>query len=222
MGIFLFNNNESAINSSILIIFVILSAYLHIYYDIKKKYLHTYFYKPFTIILILIIALNRVTTSNEYQTAIILGLIFSLFGDIFLMLKKSDLFIKGLLFFLFAHLCYIYAVINNFGAQLNIFLIFVLLLILAVVGKFLILKTGDKKVYVFLYSCVVLFLSSQAASSYFEFPNTNTLYLLIGVILFTISDFLLAFNRFISKFSKSQIYILSTYYTAQLLIALSI
>ena len=84
------------------------------------------------------------------------------------------------------------------------------------------LKTGDKKVYVFLYSCVVLFLLSQAASSYFEFPNTNTLYLLIGVILFTISDFLLAFNRFISKFSKSQIYILSTYYAAQLLIAFSI
>lgn len=201
---------------------VFLSGSLHIYNDSKQNYSYTYFFKPLTIICILIIAFYRGPLSDVYQFALIFGLILSLFGDILLMLKKSDFFVKGLVLFLLAHLSYTYAVIDKFGLQINFVLIFILLIILAVMGKFLILKSGDKKVYVFIYTFVVLFLLSQAISSYFEYPITSTLYFLIGVLLFTLSDFLLAYNRFISKFLNSQIYILSTYYAAQLLIALSI
>ena len=113
-------------------------------------------------------------------------------------------------------------VIHKFGLQFNVIIFILLLLILGVIGKFLILKTGNKKVYVFIYAFVVLFLLFQAVLNYNNFPERSTLYFLIGVILFALSDYLLAYNRFIKKFSNSQFFILSTYYIAQLLIAFSI
>ncbi|NIN65212.1 MAG: lysoplasmalogenase, partial [Anaerolineae bacterium] len=64
-------------------------------------------FKPLTTFLILLMALvSPGATTSLYRGAIVLGLAFSLVGDVFLMLP-SDRFLLGLISFLLAHMAYI-------------------------------------------------------------------------------------------------------------------
>src|SRR5690606_41962032 len=68
-----------------------------------------YLFKPLTTVLILLLALlASPPVTPAYQWLIVLGLLFSLAGDVFLMLPR-DRFVAGLVSFLIAHLFYIAA-----------------------------------------------------------------------------------------------------------------
>src|SRR6185503_13370199 len=93
---------------AVLSILAFASAVLAILSAYQKRRLTHYLFKPLTVVLIMLIAFqSKHTTSPFYRQAIIAGLIFSLAGDIFLMLP--DRFIPGLVSFLFAHVFYIAA-----------------------------------------------------------------------------------------------------------------
>src|SRR5512143_3607936 len=93
---------------------VILSACLTIagrYVRPRRPWL-IYLFKPLTTILILAIALLPGTfITDPYARLIGLGLLFSLAGDIWLVLP-ADRFLYGLVSFLLAHLCYIAAFVT--------------------------------------------------------------------------------------------------------------
>jgi len=61
-----------------------------------------------------------------------------------------------------------------------------------------------------------------AAERYIQVGSPSSLFGLCGPVLFLISDGLLAINRFMRPFRVAQAVILTTYFTAQWLIALSV
>ena len=75
------------------------------------RWLH-YVSKPLaTALLLLLVVQTANPVSKRYQWAIAAGLVFSLCGDIFLMLPQ-DLFVAGLICFLITHCAYIVAIIT--------------------------------------------------------------------------------------------------------------
>jgi len=73
-----------------------------------------------------------------------------------------------------------------------------------------------------IYMLVILIMAWRALEQQFQMPGQKSLLALMGALLFVVSDSALALNRFRRPFAAAQLVILSTYYTAQWLIALSI
>jgi len=69
---------------------------------------------------------------------------------------------------------------------------------------------------------VILIMSGLARERYLQLELPQTLFAECGVILFLISDALLAWNRFRMKFKSAQFLIMGTYYVAQWALAMSL
>ena len=69
---------------------------------------------------------------------------------------------------------------------------------------------------------VILIMSGLARERYLQLELPQTLFAECGVILFLISDALLAWNRFRMKFKSAQFLIMGTYYVAQCALAMSL
>lgn len=205
--------------SKILISLVIISATIHIWSDYKKRTFLTYIFKPLTMVLIILICLFA--TQTKYRNLILIGLFFSLAGDIFLMLNSTH-FTKGLFAFLIAHIFYIAAIINNTGLHLNIFVLLPLAVYFLLMYRIIITNMGNKKLYVIIYSVIIIFLLWLALSTMFFDFTKSSLLLGLGIFLFTFSDTILAYNRFVKKLKIAQLLILTFYYSAQLLLVSSV
>ncbi len=175
--------------------------------------------KPLT--MLFIIALPLLDVREEYSTyayLVITGLIFSLLGDLFLLYPKKY-FNNGLYSFLVAHILYAFAFNQNvseycFGVA-AVIVVFVL-----VVTKYLAPKLGAMKYPVILY---ILVISAMLYSGLnYDRQLLSITYVSIGAILYAISDTVLAFNKFYKKLSFAEPIILSTYFVAQLMFALTI
>src|SRR5437016_10851333 len=92
-----------------------LSAMLHLRAEYGGTRRQVYLFKPLTTLTLLLIA--ALAPHTRYDTAIILALIFSFAGDVFLMLP-GDRFVAGLTSFLLAHVAYIFAFTSTFGQPL--------------------------------------------------------------------------------------------------------
>lgn len=181
-----------------------------------------YVFKPLTTTLILVLALTTPSpVSSFYQTAVVLGLLFSLAGDVFLMLP-SDRFVAGLASFLVAHLCYIAAFQPAAGSAVSMWALLPLLLYGAILLRVLWPHLGRLAGPVLLYAATLLVMGWQAAEQHLALHSVGTLAALVGAVFFVFSDSLLAFNRFVRPFRAAQPAILVTYFVAQWLIALSI
>jgi uncharacterized membrane protein YhhN len=156
-----------------------------------------------------------------YFTAILCGLLFSLLGDVFLIFPGKH-FIKGLAAFLTAHLFYIAA----FSSGKPLTATWWIPLLLFVYGSifFLVLRPDLNKMAlpVGAYIVVILVMTWQAWERWMWIQNRTALCAAVGSTLFFVSDSLLAFNRFKRSFRMADALILSTYFTAQWLIALSV
>ncbi len=176
--------------------------------------------KPLT--MLFIIALPLLEVREEYSTyafLIMSGLIFSLLGDLFL-LYPDRYFNNGLYSFLAAHILYILAFNQNVNGYC-IAIVLPILLYMVIVLKFLLPRLGAMKYPVIIYILVISTMVYSAWNTSIYFNNGLGL-ILVGAILFAISDTVLAFNKFYKKFTLAEPIILSTYFIAQLLFALSI
>ncbi len=204
---------------------VLLSAGLTIAAHYLRPNHPTLFYilKPLTTILILVAALLPGTfLTDPYARAIGLGLLFSLFGDIWLMLPGNR-FLYGLVSFLLAHICYIFAFLGSAPAGGFPWAVFPLLFIGAsLLGYLWPALSASLKAAVSLYVAVILTMVTLAATRAIGRFSTDTLFAAIGALLFLASDATLAINRFRRPFRLAQAIILGTYYSGQLLIALSV
>ncbi|MBC7473442.1 MAG: lysoplasmalogenase [Candidatus Sericytochromatia bacterium] len=203
--------------------YLIALIFLTSFLQIRAKYINSkkqeYVFKHLTTSLIILVSYLGV--NSNYRNLIILAMIFSLIGDILLILDKSK-FIYGLLSFLIAHLIYIFAFTHqvNFRLPYYIFLPFILYGIL--IYKFLENNLGKLKIAVVVYIFSILIMGLTAINRYYIYANNFNLLLVIGALLFIISDSVIAINKFRSKFNSAEFIILSSYYLAQLLIAFSI
>jgi uncharacterized membrane protein YhhN len=178
-----------------------------------------YIFKPATTILILFIVLTA--SVSNYKIIITVGMLFSLMGDIFLMLP-SDQFLPGLICFLITHICYIVAFL--FDSKIGRPLWPYLLLTVIAIGIFELLSNGippSMKFPVAIYAAALSFMTAQAIARFLQRGYKAMMLAAIGAVLFMISD-TLAYDRFVTGFAVAHAIILSAYYAAQYLIALSV
>jgi uncharacterized membrane protein YhhN len=197
----------------------LLSGITHIITDHKKNYPATYVFKPLTVIII-IAAVFQYTSMDSYAILIIGGLILSLFGDIFLMLKQQK-FIAGLSSFLLAHLVYIFAFYQALQSSVNWLTLSYFALPGLLYYGYLYGGLGKLKAPVFIYVCAIVLMAFFSFNAYLQNPSTAMLAAFIGALIFMVSDATLALNKFKVSFGAAQAIILSTYYTAQWAIAYS-
>ena len=195
---------------------------MHIRAEYLGPHYHIYLFKPLTMVFILLIAMSKARKAPVfYAYAIIGGLLCSMAGDIFLMLP-SDQFIPGLVSFLVAHLFYIGAFTRGRRFRFS----FWSLLPFVVYGIliFIFLSPGLKamKLPVLAYIVVILMMGWQGWERWNDTGQRLALLAFFGTILFIISDSVLAINRFRQPFELARALTLSTYFTAQWMIAFSI
>jgi len=204
----------------ILVLLVIFSAFIHIRAEYRGPRHHIYIFKPLTMVFILLIATLGQTTLPFYKYMIIIGLIFSLAGDIFLMLP-SDRFVAGLVAFLLAHLFYIAAFASEISAliwwPLIPFVIYGIIIYIILASSL-----GKLKLPVLIYVAVILIMAWLAWERWSQTGQIGALLAFIGAVLFIISDTILAIDRFRGAFKLSRALNLTTYFAAQLLIASSV
>ena len=170
--------------------------------------------------LLAIAAFATPETTPLYRNLILLGLCFSLAGDIFLMLP-SDRFVAGLSSFLVAHLLYIAAFAGEVSQPawgvLALLLAFAVPMYLALLPRL-----GPLRLPVAGYVTAIVAMAWLAAARWLEHGDTGALLACCGALLFVISDSALAWNRFRGGFRRAQVVVLGTYFSAQWLIALSV
>ncbi|HSK73527.1 MAG TPA: lysoplasmalogenase [Pyrinomonadaceae bacterium] len=198
-------------------IIALISAIITICAKMRENTLLQYIFKPLTMLAIILLAiLNASSPLTFYQKMIIIGLIFSTVGDVFLI--DSRRFVQGLISFLLTHICFIIAFFSTPNLPSLIFYLAYVAFFLSVLWKHL----GNLKIPVFFYSVALALMSWFALSRYFELIDLKSLFTFLGSVSFVVSDSLLAFNKFKSPFPFAEILILSTYFAAQWLIALSV
>lgn len=201
-------------------IFVSGLLYLVFYYRGKKSFV--YLFKPLTTLLIILLAvLQEPQVSENYQFLILGGLAFSLVGDIFLMLPK-DRFIAGLLSFFVAHIFYITAFAGDFGPYFGWGYLIPIVIYIAIFLKILLPHTGKMSLPVIAYTLVLAVFLWQASGRFWTLAGDSPAIAFFGAVLFVASDSILAYDRFVKGFTFARLFVMLTYWLAQIFIALSV
>ncbi len=179
--------------------------------------------KPLVMVLaILFVAARAGSTkaSGRFGTYLMLALAFSMGGDIAL-LWPDTLFILGLGLFLVAHVFYIVLFRQGqawFPSRKA------LVAVLAVgAGMYAVIWPGlggdpILKVAVAAYVSVISLMAAQAIGRATVLGDTSARWVAAGACIFMVSDTFIAINKFLTPVPLASLWILVTYYTAQLLI----
>jgi uncharacterized membrane protein YhhN len=171
--------------------------------------------------------------SITFNKIIFIALIFSLFGDISLMLLNifPDVFIIGLICFLIAHLIYIFLLSKLQPLYYSIllakpYLIFPFVLYGILLITYLFWQNHPQfikmQIAVIVYAVVILTMLVMALSCYGKGSKNSFLMLFSGAMFFVISDTTIALSKFSHLFTDNQnmarIIIMLLYGVAQFLI----
>lgn len=217
----------------------ILSVLLFLYVRVKIAGVPGLLSKTFASFLFIFLAIvisMQNSVAIPYASLIVVGLILSMLGDIFLDLKivypkDSDLYLyAGMLAFTVAHIFYVASLWNTFSFSLwQLFSAFLLAgffsLLVILLEKPLKMNMGKFKTPSFLYGTFLTFtlLTSIVGGNTQGFSLRWKL-MLAGAVLFLISDLILSQMYFAKNKNTSLNVVLNhaTYYAAQFFIALSI
>jgi uncharacterized membrane protein YhhN len=177
--------------------------------------------KPLTTLLILTLPLRFPHDQlKAYRKTVLWGLLFCLIGDSFLLFESF--FLYGLTSFLVGHLCFLFAFVKQQGFQWplvpGIFLSSIASTILFLCYD----NLGALLLPVLVYIGVILIMSWQGIALQRQNKHFTFRYVGWAVGLFLFSDAVLALNKFYIPFAYSGVLILSTYWLAISLIALSV
>lgn len=181
-----------------------------------------YLLKPLaTFCILLIAALSPPPYRPGYHIPIVLGLFFSIWGDVFLMLPR-DRFLAGLFSFLIALVCYLTAFINIAGFPDSPVAALVLIGYAVFLLRRLWPHLGSYRIPVIIYALVLLLMLAGAFQQLRSAPAPRAWFAFAGALLFVISDSLLALDRFAAGAKRRQTLVLASYFAAQWLIAVSV
>ncbi|MBL4587646.1 MAG: lysoplasmalogenase [Flavobacteriales bacterium] len=189
-----------------------------------------YAVKPIFMVLLMTFHYKQVSDkSSFFWKAIQFGLFFSLLGDIALMLPDPNglLFVVGLLFFLIAHLGYALAFQRNIkdssepfdkGKAVGLAIPFV-----ASTGAFFYYIKDELPEELFFpvlaYTLVISTMGILAAWRTAHVNAKTYKWILIGAVLFVLSDCVIAINKFVIDFEGDKIVNMSLYLSGQFMIA---
>lgn len=186
------------------------------------------FIKPFICISLGVYLYTQANMNAGFNRMVFAGLVFSLFGDTFLMFAGSDVyfFLYGLVSFLLAHIVYSMAFFRDFknnpqaSKHYGHLMLFVMGVFSLSYYSWIRDYLNDFRIPVMAYMFVI---SIMAILSGYRYKRVNLLsFRLIywGAIFFVISDSALAYNKFVEPFSFAGILIMTTYMIAQYLITI--
>lgn len=162
---------------------------------------------------------------NRFHSLVIAALVFSWMGDIILQLTQfnESFFLVGLGSFLITQLIYMVAFFITPGKNALFFKKIYMIVPVVLYGwgilSLLSDGLGDMKLPVTIYTVVILSMLLAAINREKKVNRQSFLLVLAGAILFILSDSLIAINRFEQPFELARIAIMSSYITAQYLIA---
>ena len=181
--------------------------------------------KPLLVISLIIFFINHDHENTTIKKFVTTALLFSLLGDVLLMFVeiKSSLFIFGLIAFLIAHIMYTLAFSREKNKKLKWLPI---LSILSVYGIFFFIllsnSLGNLLIPVSIYIIVILTMVLFAYLRKGRVIRKSFLLVFLGALLFLSSDSLLAINKFHTPLAFPNIWIMTTYAYAQLLIVIGV
>jgi len=180
-----------------------------------------YITKPLLIPLLVLLLLFT-TTNAPRKKLLLIGLVFSWLGDLFLLFEEKNalFFIFGLVFFLTTHIFYIIYFLTIQSPHIS-FLKKQPWLILLVTGYgillvwFLYPHLKELKIPVIVYAMVICTMLLCSIHIFLKVNRpANSLYV-TGAAFFVLSDSLLAVNKFYQPFAYAGVFIMLTYCAAQ-------
>ncbi|MGE7953863.1 lysoplasmalogenase [Lysinibacillus xylanilyticus] len=173
-------------------------------------------FKVIPMLLIIILAATQKNLGiKKYQLLIVIGLVFCMVGDYTL-----QWFLIGLTSFLIGHIFYIFAFSSTNERKVPTWAKIVLLVYGASMAVWIVgtvFSSGD----VVLGFAVIAYISVILTMGWTAIKTGST-FATIGALLFIASDSYLAVDKFVMPLPFSHEFIMLTYYSAQILIALSI
>jgi uncharacterized membrane protein YhhN len=204
-----------------------LNAIIHIIAIIFEMEWLRFITKPLLMILLAVyfhFSVNR----NAFTQSIMLAIIFSFGGDVALMFQGSTpiYFILGLGSFLIAHLFYAYGMVKYSSFRQGILIkkwwwSLPFLIYGAGLVYFLWSDLGDMTIPVVVYSIAIMIMGLSALNMTGRISKSVALYILLGAILFILSDSVIALNKFKSDdlhIPMPSLIIMVTYILGQFLI----
>jgi uncharacterized membrane protein YhhN len=158
---------------------------------------------------------------SDLKKWIVMSLVFSVIGDVFLLFQRSDsiFFILGLSAFMVAHIFYIiffHSVRVRETIESRWWLLLIIVVYYGGMIYFLSPYLGDMSLPVRIYGIVISFMLMLAMHMTYLPDRKTGLLILLGATLFIISDSILAINKFYAHFRFSGLVIMGTYGIAQL------
>lgn len=178
------------------------------------------------LLLTTLLALFYYFHNDSTNMVVFIALLFCFFGDLFLEFsQKESCFISGVASFLMGHIFYIICFVQQASNGLPWWVFLILFLYVAYGFNFYMgLKVEDKRLKAALgvYSGVILLMSFSALLRINSVITSKFVLTFIGSLLFVASDSVLAHNMFNKKVKHADLWIMSTYGLAQLLIIMGI
>lgn len=178
-----------------------------------------FYTKPLLLLTLILVVFKQ--ASFQHKNTLLFALVFSWFGDTFLLFQSTDewFFILGLSSFFLAHVFYIFLfkrLIQNKPGQLYKFMI--IGLVASYLALFLYLLTpylGEMLIPVYAYSMIISLMLYFAFMLFKSRTNRGGLITLFGALLFTASDSILGVNKFYDSLPNAGIMIMLPYILAQ-------
>lgn len=180
--------------------------------------------KPLASLGFILLAVVQPHPIPVYYYWLLAGLIFCLGGDVFLALPQKPMFLVGLISFLLGHVLYVGGFLSlvAIGAWLQASTLVVLVISGAVfiwLRPHLGAMLGPVIVYIGVISLMLI--GALAVFHSESVAYRGRLLILIGALLFYLSDLFVARNRFVRKEYVNRLIGLPLYYAGQYLLALS-
>lgn len=157
---------------------------------------------------------------SPFGIAILIGLVFSWFGDLFLI--RGDLFLWGLISFFIGHVCYSVAyTLHRTNPVLAAVTLALLLVPGVILARWILPYVSDAAMRgpVIAYMCVITLMLALAAGC---MRRPGGAWMFAGALLFYVSDIFVARNAFVSPGPINSTIGLPLYFGGQLLLAISV
>lgn len=170
-------------------------------------------FKPLTLVFLIGVALTLDPFDPAVRAWLVVGLVFGLGGDVFLMLEER-FFIAGLGSFLLGHLAYVVALVlgpTSLGWALGG--LAVVVAASAVVGRRIVgaVAGGEQRAMAGPVAAYLLVISAMVVAAF----ATAAPWAIVGALLFYASDAILGWNRFVEPRRLGPISVMVTYHLGQ-------
>ena len=193
--------------SKILQIILVIVFAIDLFLIFSNKIELRFFTKPLLLPLLILLYITRLKSEKTQVDKLFLtGLVLSFFGDLFLLFQWG--FLPGLGSFLLAHVFYIISFRKKTQNSIWRFWPIILGLFATTLLVFLFPYLKEMKIPVIIYAVVIATMMYNALKTH----NRN---LIIGALLFLISDTLLSINLFLQPFMILNLLVMITYIAAQ-------